>query len=591
MIHPPRPELALTLGITGHRRIVGEDRLALASALDRLFADIASKMVKIGQAHPTVFASTTPALTLVSPLAEGADQLAAEAALSHGFALHALLPFPRQVYADDFEGDALQQFEALLDRATEVCELPGSRHMGSRGYVVAGQATVAQCDILIALWDGDVGRGLGGTADVIDMALRRMTPVIHLPTGSAEPPMILWSRFDEVAPEYLRTDDAPQRPLNAETLDFVVNRAAAPHGEEAELEIFLQEREHVIRWRLEWALMLAAMGVQPLRRSSFRADRYNEAARTEWEAYRAGAEAACGPLVRMDRLEAAFGWADGLAQHYANVFRSGVVLNFFGAALAVVVSLLSSPFPQYKIALLVAELVIIGAVILNTAYGTRQQWHRRWLDYRFLAEQLRPLRSLKLLGAGSISIYTGSDSHRWTDWYAQSIWRTLGAPSTLAASQPANKLALHVAAHELEGQVAYNEASAHRMHKLDHRFHQIGLTMFIFTILIGLGMLFGLLIDYDRTKYVTPILGMLSAALPTLGAAIFGIRAAADFAGTAGRAAETARRLAHVCNLIRREDIDHGTTARVAEEAAAIMLADLAEWRSTYTHRKLAIPS
>ena len=590
MSHPPRPELALTLGITGHRKIDADNQTALADALDTLFARIAARMVTIGEAYPGLFDPGPPKLTLVSALAEGADQLAAEAALRHGFTLHAILPFPKPVYAEDFEGEALTRFETLLASATEVCELPASRSRGPRGYVLAGQATVAQCDILIAAWDGEDGRGRGGTADVLDLALRRMTPVLHVPTGSDDEPTIMWSRYDEVAPEYLQRDDAPQRPLNDATLDALVQRVVAPF-DAPELQIFLNEREHVTRWRLEWALMLAVMRIQPLRKSSFRAARYDEAAQTDWEAYRSGASAASGPLVRMERLEAAFAWADGLAQHYANVFRSGVVLNFAGAALAVILSLLSGPFPQHKIGLLVAELFVIAAVILNTAHGTRQQWHRRWLDYRFLAEQLRPLRSLRLLGAGSISIHARSNDGRWTDWYAQAIWRTLGAPATMTTTEAHNRLARHIAAHELQGQVAYNEASAHRMHTLDHRFHKIGTTLFALTIIIGLGSLAGLVYDYERAKYFAPVLGMLSAALPTMGAAIFGIRAAGDFAGTAGRSAETARRLAHICELLNRDHVDHGTAARAAEEAAAIMLADLGEWRTTYAHRKLAIPS
>jgi hypothetical protein len=590
MSHPPKPELALTLGITGHRAIDAANRAALIDRLDSLFAHIAAKVVAIGEAHPGLFDGGGPSLTLVSALAEGADQLAAESALRHGFSLHAILPFPRTVYAEDFSEDALNEFNALMERAAEVCELPVARGSGPRGYVLAGQATVAQCDILIAAWDGEDGRGRGGTADVVDLALRRITPVIHLPTGSSEEPTIMWSRYDEVAPEYLQPDDAPHRPLNSDTLDALIERVIAPPAS-PELKTFLKEREHRNRWRLEWAFMLAALRIQPLGKASFRVSNYDAAAREDWANYLEGAEEVCGPLVRMERLEAAFAWADGLAQHYANVFRSGVVLNFAGAALAVVLSLFSGPFPEYKIWLLIAELIVLLAVILNTAYGTREQWHRRWLDYRFLAEQLRPLRSLKLLGAGSISIHARSNVGRWTDWYAQSIWRTLGAPASLASTEAHNRLARHIAAHELEGQVTYNQNAAHRMHLLDHRFHRIGVMLFASTILIGLGTLAGLVFAYEKVKYLAPFLGMLSAALPTMGAAIFGIRAAADFAGTAGRSAETARRLAHISELLRRDNIDHGTAARAAEEAAAIMLADLGEWRSAYAHKKLAIPS
>jgi len=588
---PPLPQLAVALGITGHRVIDPQSRDGLASALGSLCASIRAKVVEIGREHAALFDDCPPALTMVSPLAEGADRLAAEAALKNNYALHAMLPFPRDIYADDFAGDALADYNRLLDHAESVCELPARRLHDPRGYVLVGEATVAQCDILIAVWDGEESRGRGGTADVIDHAVRRGVPVIHVLSTAPATQTVLWSGFDVMEPDFITHEEAPKRALDETVIDFVIRRLIAPPTESPELGIFLAETEQLTRWRPEWSLMLASVGVQQLKKSSFRAAPYEEIARLDWATYRKGVEEACGPFAQMERLERAFAWADGLAQHYANIFRSGVVLNFAGAALAVLLSLMAGLMPQQKIILLLAELLVIAAVIANTAYGTRRQWHRRWLDYRFLAEQLRPLRSLRLLGAGSISTRGGTGSTRWTDWYAQAIWRTLGAPPTFGHPDALSALAEHVAAHELAGQVSYNRSSAHRMHKLDHRLHNLGLALFAVTILVGVGTLIGLLFAYEKVGPFAPLLGTLSAALPTLGAGIFGIRGAGDFAGTAGRSAETARRLEHVVGILRRDDIDQGIAARAAEQAAAIMLADLGEWRSTYTHRKLAIPS
>lgn len=587
MAHPPRPALALRLGITGHRAIAPGDVDKLAATLDELFPAIAAKVEAVRGEYPGLFGSEPTVLSLASALAEGTDQIAAEAALRHGFELHAILPFARARYAADFAGDALNGFETLLSRARSVYELPTAGHAGPRAYMLAGEATLAHCDVLIAAWNGQEANGRGGTADVVDVAVRRGIPIIHLAIGAEGEPAILWAGFDDMAPEFLQLEDAPRRPLTDASLQQLIEAVVAP-PEAPELRLFLDEREQRTRWRAEWALMLAATGVQPLRRSTFRSAAYEEPARLDWEAYRAAAAEACGVAPQMARLEAAFAWADGLAQHYATVFRSGVVLNFAGASLAVLLSLLALLMPDHKLGLLLAELLIIAAVVANTAYGTRREWHRRWLDYRFLAEQLRPLRSLKLLGASNIA---GSGGQRWTSWYAQTLWRSLDASPTLEDRGTVKALARHIAAHELDGQIAYNRASAHRMHLLDHRLHRIGLTLFLATILLGLGTLIGLVFAFHEIKHIAPVLGILSAALPTLGAGIFGIRGAGDFAGTAGRSAETARRLAHAAALLRRDDIEYSTVVRVAEQAASIMLADLGEWRSTYTHRKLAIPS
>jgi hypothetical protein len=129
------------------------------------------------------------------------------------------------------------------------------------------------------------------------------------------------------------------------------------------------------------------------------------------------------------------------------------------------------------------------------------------------------------------------------------------------------------------------------MHVLDHRLHRLGSVLFQATIAVGLTTLVGLVFFYEATKPWVTLLGVLSSVLPTVGAGLFGLRAAGDFVGSAGRSAETARRLERVAGVLRRERLDHATAARAGEEAAAIMLDDLSEWRSTYTHRKLAIPS
>ena len=54
--------------------------------------------------------------------------------------------------------------------------------------------------------------------------------------------------------------------------------------------------------------------------------------------------------------------------------------------------------PHLKFEFAALEMLITFAIILNAHVGKRQEWHRRWLDYRQLAERLRPMRSLKLLG-------------------------------------------------------------------------------------------------------------------------------------------------------------------------------------------------
>ena len=60
----------------------------------------------VHSANRQFFSADLPKLIFVSPLADGADQIAAEIALRLGFELHAMLPFDRERYRSDMDGSS-----------------------------------------------------------------------------------------------------------------------------------------------------------------------------------------------------------------------------------------------------------------------------------------------------------------------------------------------------------------------------------------------------------------------------------------------------------------------------------------------------
>ena len=83
--------------------------------------------------------------------------------------------------------------------------------------MMAGRATVAHCDILVAVWDGRLARGHGGTAEVVQLAIRRGTPVLHLPIDGT-PARLLWSAFDPMVVTE-RPQPTAQRPFDEAHVD------------------------------------------------------------------------------------------------------------------------------------------------------------------------------------------------------------------------------------------------------------------------------------------------------------------------------------------------------------------------------------
>jgi hypothetical protein len=153
-------------GVTGHRDLRDEDVLKLERYVQNIFFEFKAR-------YPD-----TP-MRLITPLAEGADRLAARAALETGVRLIVPLPMSRKEYEKDFSTPAsISEFSSLLSRADECLELPlaggntpeNIKPYGEhrdRQYAQAGAYIAGNCHILIALWDGARINLPGGTSDVV----------------------------------------------------------------------------------------------------------------------------------------------------------------------------------------------------------------------------------------------------------------------------------------------------------------------------------------------------------------------------------------------------------------------------------------
>jgi len=129
------------------------------------------------------------------------------------------------------------------------------------------------------------------------------------------------------------------------------------------------------------------------------------------------------------------------------------------------------------------------------------------------------------------------------------------------------------------------------MHTLDERLHTAGTALFVISLAASLMGLLGYLARVSLVMESGEILTVVGAALPTIGAALFGIRGQSDFIGAARRSEETARRLRRTQDRMRVKPMDLTLAARLMEDAAQTMAADLGEWRTTFLDRRLAIPS
>jgi hypothetical protein len=149
------------VGITGHRSLPDESMWPwVAREIDGVLADSNGSLVG------------------VTGLAAGADSVFADVVLARDGALHVVLAFAgfEQSLASDAERT---RFDELLARASEV-ETLAVAGTEDDAYLAEGRRVVALSQLLVAVWDGEPARGIGGTADVVEEALRTSTPVAHL---------------------------------------------------------------------------------------------------------------------------------------------------------------------------------------------------------------------------------------------------------------------------------------------------------------------------------------------------------------------------------------------------------------------------
>ena len=358
----------LVVAVTGHRDLVPAEVPAIRERVRTFLEDLRSQ-------------SPDRDILLMSPLAEGADRLAAEEALALGLPLTVLLPMPRDQYVADFaSAESRAHFDSLCAAATDVFELPltpgntialieGQGANRSRQYAQTGVFLSAHCHILLALWDGNESDSLGGTAQVVRFHQDDVMPgyttsvatsrlaltddesdlVYHIvcsrsrpgcePVPGLRPLECWWYTRDEGAP---RTRELPER------YRVIFERTN---------EFNLDMRRHVAA---------IAAGGYPLL----------DSARV--------AELPSG-LKDIDEI---FTAADWLAIHYQRltvwtIRASHVFVFLIGVTY---VSYTDVVADRLLLFVLLAQMLVAGAL---GYVATRGEWHRKYLDYRTLAEGLR----------------------------------------------------------------------------------------------------------------------------------------------------------------------------------------------------------
>lgn len=356
------------VGVAGHRDLLPEEVPAIRAAIDRLLRTL-------GDGHPDV------AIQLLSPMAEGADLLVADAASTLGLDVIALLPYGAAQVRADLDTDASRAvFDRVMERA-QVLEVPlpatvdkvqlaAPGDIRDRQYLLAG-ALVARCSsLLITIWDGRDTDHLAGTARVVES--RRQ----GLSTGNDGGP---------AAGQLLSAGD------NDWIYDIRCSRRSAepvPGGGGVAVPGFISGgRQHgSIERGLPGELQMLLEGTAGFNRdvAAYR----DEISASGQRLAPASPYSVPDALRYVDRLFTASDWLGG---HFRRCFTRALRARYIlWAILALLLlGLHKSRDNLLDLANISLVLLVFGAGWALALWAHRRKWHRRFLDYRALAEGLR----------------------------------------------------------------------------------------------------------------------------------------------------------------------------------------------------------
>ncbi len=635
MHHPPKPRLTLRVGVTGHRpnRLSPEAPQALAAAVRRLLAGFQDSLSAVLVSHKDCFSAEPPRLIVVSSLAEGTDRVVAEVAREMGLELFCPLPFARDEYEKDFDAPASRQsYRRLLGEAS-VFELDGSRADADQAYEGAGLFMLRQSDVVIAVWNGKVGSGRGGTRDIVQAAVDAGIPQVRFDEHGSGPSILLpgsdGSSHDARDLAGSATTAEPQQ------IDAVVRRLAEPppratdHSGRKRLDAYCGERERLTNNWIAYPLFLRVFAGKRGVLKSRNVAPYVTAAETAWKReYWKPIEGACSidprhsnefftPSNIAEILQPRFAWSDGLAVYYGQAYRSSYVMSFLLGAIAVFFAVLPLPVclilgedavhlrhyvEFWSSSFALSAIVGVGLLVWR---GRQTRRHEKWLDYRLLAERLRVIRVLALTGSPMPELRMPHGDERlksqqsWVTWYVRATLREIGIPTGQGDLHYAEVVKCALLEAELRGQSAFHKSYAARERTIGERLEWLGGGLFAasaFVTVIAL-IFFAYLILREPEgadlvgKAFADLTMFIVAILPATGAALFSLRSHGEFERNA-RLSEAAHERLDL--IIKRVDAmaapSFAFMSRATDDTAAVLTSELSDWRFVFWGKPLILP-
>lgn len=272
--------------------------------------------------------------------------------------------------------------------------------------------------------------------------------------------------------------------------------------------------------------------------------------------------------------------ADRYARRHLTAGSAVYALSSASIVLAAVQALL---LPAWS-ALVWLEVAAIACVLVLLIAARTFDWHRRWLDYRFLAERIRSAIFLcfvcvrcELPDSSPFTLSPHTD-----DWLSRAFESLIEVRPLeyCSLAMPFEPLKTFLLEAWLARQVDWYAETARKNRRRYEDLLYAGEVFFIATLIAAAAHASGV---------GHPVTTALTIALPAVAAGLAAVRTQREYRPTAERASRMLRHLSTLSLRIRRAE-DMPTLCTLLCEANEVMLREQQEWRVAFRFRELETP-
>ena len=598
-VSPPLTTLTVNIGVVGHSASLVTQDSVLITQIREIFKEIKKIVLEIHSASGSLFNNRKPLLRVVSALSDEAERLVVKEAINLNYDLQCPLPFSRGESKEMVRGPGKVDLDSILKKASAILEMDGTAENAGNAAFAARQVVLKQSDILLFVTDASEEKSSPGEFEkILEEAKHNGIPLLWIDTRDIQNIKFLSQQTG------LEWKGALKKQLNQILNPFEHDKQPPAKRPKPMHERYFSEKRKRWNYGFFYKFLIDLVSFRKPK-IKIRNNDFESLTRDQWRK-----DWATSPNLPTDVIEKVedgflshYSWADNLAVYYASLYRTAFISRYlFGVLviLGVFVGFYGSPSIQHIG--FAAESVFILTIIFLTKFGNYRGWHERFLDYRFLAELIRHMRYLALLGdvmpSARFPVYNVHENSTWVNWHFRNIIREAGLIKANVTKDYLKSLHMFLKDCEIKNQIEFYEKNTKEFNLLSNRLERIGWWCYY----AGLGAVLcrALVYVYGYLGYETlnpsvergkNYFNQIASIIPAIAPVLWGIKSQGEFARLAKRYAAMKAQLVEINQGV--ENIEGKLSSKnlrqFAEEAANIMINEVSDWKVLLKARPISM--